>query len=205
MYKSLTIVIFILIAMTIMRNNIWQTDIKLWSDNVKKSQAKARPNLNLGIAYLNEDRWQESEPFFKRVLEINPEFHRAKYSLSEALFNMQRYEEALKYLKEVESAYLILVRTGLESKKRGAVLYHNIAACYYKLGNLKEAEIYYKKAIDMVPDSIQTMEGLVDLLIEQNRKEEAIFYMEELIALANSEYKNREKLKNILKELKKGD
>ncbi len=174
----LVIIVSILIILTVIRNDIWETGIKLWSDNVKKSPLKTRPNFNLGINYLNEDKWSEAEPFFKRVLEINPEFHRAKYSLAEALFNMQRYEEALKYLKEIESAYQVLQEAGLGAKKRGAEIYHNIAACYFKLGNFKDAEAYYKKAINMMPDYVQPREGLIDVYLAQDMKQELIYHIE---------------------------
>lgn len=199
------IILIMLMIVSINRNIVWKTGLSLWSDNVKKSPKKARPNLNLGLAFLKEDRWQEAEPFFRRVLEINPDFYRAKYSLSEVLFNLGRYEEALVYLKEVESAYLVLADAGRGSKKRGMEIYHNIAACYHRLGNLKEAEIYYKKAIDIAPDPIRPIEGLIDLLIEQNRKEDAIFYIEKLLAIVDNKYENREKLKDILEKLKKRD
>lgn len=205
MYKTFALIIFILALMTFMRNNIWRTDIKLWTDNVKKSPAKTRPNVYLGAAFLRKEKWQQAELFFRRTLDINPDHLRAKYGLSEALFNMGRYEEALMYLKQIESAYLNLVKIGIEAKERGQMVYHNIAVCYYMLGNFKEAEIYFKKAIDMFPESINLVEGLIDLLFEQNRKEEAIFYIERFLTIAGNEYENRENLKNILKELKKGD
>jgi len=45
-------VLILLITRTYSRNRIWNSDIELWTDCVKKSPNKDRPHNNLGNAYL---------------------------------------------------------------------------------------------------------------------------------------------------------
>jgi hypothetical protein len=50
-------VILLLLAGTIWRNRIWNREIELWADCVKKSPNKARPPNNLGVVLIEQGRY----------------------------------------------------------------------------------------------------------------------------------------------------
>lgn len=54
------------------RNFIWNNDISLWTDVVKKSPFKARAHNNLGLAYHKKGDLDTAIMHYKNGLKINP-------------------------------------------------------------------------------------------------------------------------------------
>ncbi len=200
-YLSLILIIVILLLLSIDRNLVWKTEISLWSDVIKKNGShsmKVRPYFNLGLAFLNSERWFEGYQNFKKVLELAPDYHKAKYYISEALFRLGRYDEALTYLKEVEYLYENILPyfpekwEGVGKAFSRPDLYNNIGSCYYNLGDLDLAERYYRKALEYMPSHILANEGLISVLLDKGKKDEAIQRLEYLINIVTgSEDKER--------------
>jgi hypothetical protein len=68
-------------GVTVLRNQIYQTEISLWQDTVKKSPDKARVHNNLGYAYLLARRPGEARREFEITLALEPDNHKARYNL----------------------------------------------------------------------------------------------------------------------------
>ena len=65
--------VLLLVPVTVARNEVWQDDLLLWQNSVRKSPAKARPHYNLGVALVRQGQYSESETEFRRAREIDPE------------------------------------------------------------------------------------------------------------------------------------
>jgi hypothetical protein len=72
---SLTLFYALIVIMgflTIDRNHVWQNDLSLWSDAVKKSPDRERPHNNLGLAYMKINRSDLAYNEFQSILAIDP-------------------------------------------------------------------------------------------------------------------------------------
>lgn len=56
------------------RNLVWNNDISLWSDVVKKSPNKARPHDYMGIAYYKSGLTKKAIKHHKLAVNIDPEY-----------------------------------------------------------------------------------------------------------------------------------
>ena len=74
-------IILLLSAGTYSRNKLWTDEIGLWTDCVKKSPNKARPYVDLGVAYFNAGIYDESLEITQKALQIDPKFGEAYYNL----------------------------------------------------------------------------------------------------------------------------
>lgn len=205
---GLSLFLFGLIVVSYQRNTIWHSEVSLWADVIKKSPSKVRPHFNLGLAYLNAERFSEAEKHFRIVLRLYPDYHKAKYFLAESLFRLGSYEEALKYLKEVEFLYVNVLPffpekwEGVSMAFREADLYNNIGSCYYFLNNLPAAEEYYRKALQKDRFHLQAIQGFITVLVDKGRMEESIKFLKEIL-IEMPPSKEKERLIEILKELQK--
>jgi protein O-mannosyl-transferase len=96
---EVTIYVFLILLLsagTYWRNRIWNSEVELWADSVKKSSNKARPHSNLGYAFERLDKYQEAVTQYTEALRINPDFAEAHSNLGIAYFMMGNRSRALK-------------------------------------------------------------------------------------------------------------
>ena len=74
-----------LIALTFARNLVWQSPLTLWLDATEKSPDKARPQLNLGVAYHQLEQLDDAIPHYCRALQLAPDDRLAHDNLEIAL------------------------------------------------------------------------------------------------------------------------
>src|SRR5207302_9447450 len=68
-----TVIIAALAVVTVRRESVWASDIRLWEDTAQKAPGKARVWFNLGGAYLNTDP-DKARAAFLRALDLQPHF-----------------------------------------------------------------------------------------------------------------------------------
>ncbi|MDO8990408.1 MAG: hypothetical protein Q7U91_12340 [Sideroxyarcus sp.] len=73
-----------LTSLTVLRNQVYASEISLWQDTVLKSPDKARTHNNLGHAYLLADRNEEARREFATALQLDPQLYQAHYNLLRA-------------------------------------------------------------------------------------------------------------------------
>jgi Flp pilus assembly protein TadD len=71
-------------GLTVMRNQVYSSEISLWQDTVLKSPNKARVHNNLGHAYLLAQRNDEARSEFTTALKLDPQLYQARYNLLRA-------------------------------------------------------------------------------------------------------------------------
>jgi len=96
--KLLVVLIFIVCMASVFaykRNEVWKSGLSLWSDSVKKSPNKVRPNLSLAYAYSQEGEYALAMERVNKALQINPNSHKA-YNARGALYSSRKqYSQAL--------------------------------------------------------------------------------------------------------------
>jgi tetratricopeptide (TPR) repeat protein len=90
------VLLFILVSLTVLRNQVYANEISLWQDTVTKSPNKARAHNNLGHAYLLALRYDEARNEFTTALELDPQLYQARYNLLRADDEIEKAGETLR-------------------------------------------------------------------------------------------------------------
>jgi tetratricopeptide (TPR) repeat protein len=140
------IVVFILVLSTAayQRNSVWQSAVSIWEDTASKSPAKIRPHFQLGIAYLDAQRYHDAIRELNMVSQMisrTEDFLALHYNLGVALFKTGLYNEASDSFKKA------LILTPLDFNS-----HLNLAVTYVKLGQPSCAEREFKAALRIKPE-----------------------------------------------------
>ena len=131
-----------LAAATFARNEVWFTDLSLWSDVVAKSPGKSRPQDNLGLALAHRRREAEAIVHFREAVRLDPTNVRAHNNLGVALAKLGR-------LMEAKAAFLAALHVDPDH----AEALHNLGRIYLvNEGRFEEAATLFQRAIRRRPD-----------------------------------------------------
>jgi protein O-mannosyl-transferase len=72
LWRSACCIVLFLTGATVVRNRVYQSEILLWQDTVKKSPRKARAYNNLGYAYYLSGDLDKARKAYTKALELNP-------------------------------------------------------------------------------------------------------------------------------------
>lgn len=103
--KTLRVIILILIIqgyafMTYSRNSVWQDEIILGKDIVRKSPKKARAYVHLGTAYMRKRIYSPAIDNFIRAIEIAPDYSDAYYNLGAIYYEKNDFDKAIFYFNK---------------------------------------------------------------------------------------------------------
>jgi hypothetical protein len=76
-----TVLLLALISLTILRNQVYTSEVSLWEDTARKSPDKARVHNNLGNAYLLANKNDDARREFTLALKLDPLLYQARYNL----------------------------------------------------------------------------------------------------------------------------
>jgi tetratricopeptide (TPR) repeat protein len=159
----LSAVVLGLCVWTYQRNRVWENEITLWRDVVKKSPNKARPHFNLGAAF-SEKKWDEQAiPQYQRALEINPGLAEPHINLGETFQRQGKIEKAAEHY-----------RAALKIDPDLPEVYNNMGAILAKQGKTEEAIQFYQKALKIRPHFALAHFGLAKELAEKGKIEQGI-------------------------------
>jgi len=134
------LVIFLLTVGTYSRNRIWDDDIGLWTDCVNKSPLKARPYLNLGVAYLNIGAYDRSFKATQKAVQLDPKNGQAYYNLG---LNYQKTGN----LKEA----IAMEKKSLELDPTFDMAYYSLGGIYFESGQYEESEEAFQRFLKIYP------------------------------------------------------
>ncbi|MBI4715090.1 MAG: tetratricopeptide repeat protein, partial [Nitrospirae bacterium] len=123
---------------TFQRNRVWENDVTLWTDAVRKAPASPRAHDNLGLAYFNAGLPAESERAFLETLRLNPRHYYAYYNLGVLYQTQNRLEEAARIYRRGLSIHPLFFRA-----------HYNLGIVLKTLGRFDEAIEIYRKAIEI--------------------------------------------------------
>ncbi|NJD92405.1 MAG: tetratricopeptide repeat protein, partial [Geobacter sp.] len=147
-----SLVVLLLSLLTIVRNQVWQSEISLWEDVTVKSPKKGRGYGALGHAYQRSGNFDRAEAAYRRAIELSPGDHVARNNLGALYLEQKRYEEALKEFTE-----------GLQLSGTSAVLHFNLGLASAGLGRFPAAEAAFAEALRLKPDYRQAAENLAKI------------------------------------------
>ncbi|GAB4483109.1 MAG: tetratricopeptide repeat protein [Thermodesulfovibrionales bacterium] len=124
------------------RNSVWLDELRLWSDTVEKSPAKARPRHNVGLAYAKQGRTDEAIREFRTALRIKPDLAGAHYDLGVAYGSLGMIDAAIREYQAV----LMLLPDSAEAR-------NNLGLAYIDQGRIDDAIREYQTLLVMHPDS----------------------------------------------------
>ena len=107
--------------------------------------------------------YQNDATFNRHIIELNPEARNAHRHLAKALYNQERYEEAL------EPALV-----AVDQRPDYSRAHVTLGLILVELRRFEEAETHLRRAIELNPQAHTTRLNLSDVLYKQGRYEEAL-------------------------------
>ncbi|MDO8738193.1 tetratricopeptide repeat protein, partial [Candidatus Deferrimicrobium sp.] len=183
--------IFITVALSVAtyrRNMIWRDDLVLWSDNVKKSPAKARPHYNLGNSYFLRGMTDKAIGEFQDAIQIDSGYSDAYLNLGVAYASIGAGEKAMSALQKA-----------IQLNPADAESYYNLGLLYSNKGLGHLAIEQYKKALLLNPESVNARNNFGIALAESGRIDDAIDQFRQGLRLRPGDEELRKNLENVYK------
>ncbi|MFO7606486.1 MAG: tetratricopeptide repeat protein, partial [Desulfurivibrionaceae bacterium] len=159
------------------RNIIWADNIALWSDSVKKSPQKARPYVNLGIAYGGLDRFDESIFFLDRAVKLKPDYKKPRYNLALSLVARGDYRRG-DYSRAERHA-----REFLDQSPDDPAALNILALALANQNRFEEALDNYYRSLQLEPDDEYVHFYISQILAHIGRVSEAVKHCTEALRL----------------------
>lgn len=205
-YFAASAVVIILAAAAYNRNTVWQSELSLWTDVVKKSPAKARGYANRGVAYLNLKRYDEAISDFNKTLTLSKDFKNAYFNRGSAYYYKGNYQNALadfgktirldssfvKAYNNMGAIYLKLndfptavsyFDTAIKIDTNFAPAYSNRGVAAKAMNDFNKALFYYKKGIEKDPDYYECYYNIGEIMMLQGKLQDAEKYFSKAITL----------------------
>jgi len=130
--------------LTFLRNDVWGHEIRFWKDCIKKSPHKARPYVNLGVAYRKRGAYRQAITAYETALKYQPGY---KEPLAQLYTNLGAvYGQMGDYVREIRYCH-----QAIELDPTRAQAYSNLGYAYAMVGDMENAIRYGTKAIKRAP------------------------------------------------------
>lgn len=127
--------------------------------------------MNLAVLLDGQGRTVEAVALLREVMEAYPENFGAAYSLALGLAGLQRYEEAETYMR--------LAASGMPENQR---VHYNWGLLLQQLGRDEAARVALEKALELEPESFDTLYALAGSYVKLRRLDDAERLADRLIA-----------------------
>jgi Flp pilus assembly protein TadD len=154
-------------ALTIARNQVWSTELALWSDVVAKSPRKSRARDNLGLALAHSGREAEAVVQFREAVRFDPRNVAAWNNLGVALGKIGRAGESAQ-------AYL----NALHVDPGHPEALHGLGRIYLNLGQYDDAATLFQRAIHRRRDYAEAYANLAVAWNQVGRYSETVRLLE---------------------------
>lgn len=155
----MVILVLFLSYLTYERNLVWQTPYTLWKDVTEKSPEKARPHLNLGVAYYEvKESTEKAIAEYLRALVLDPVNPEADFNLGRAHDKLGRIDEAVQKYQDA-----ISIRPNYAKAR------NNLGVIYMKKGLREQAVRELETSIELEPVNPATHNNLANILVELER------------------------------------
>lgn len=130
--------------LTYRRNLLWADSLRFLEDVAQKSPRKARPQVSLGIAYMNQGALARAEESFVRAIQNDPQYVKAYLALGTVYHRMGDPEMALMFFEKA-----INLDPGQDEA------FNNAGVIVARQGDLTEAFKYFDYAIELNPLNLE--------------------------------------------------
>lgn len=148
---------------TFQRNKVWKTKYTLWSDVVKKSPNKARPNYNMGNVWTDAGKHKIAIKYYMKALEIKPDYVQAYNNLG----------SAWNYLGDIDKA-IQMYEKALSVDPNHLQALQNLGVLYYRKNDLDTAKNYYERYKELNPQNVKVYNDLGIIFARQKKYNKAV-------------------------------
>lgn len=186
------------------RNEVYRSDLTLWSDTVAHAPQNARAHNNLGDALVTRRRFAEALPHYQTAVQLEPDYVDAQSNLAHVLVMLGRATEAVPHAEmavrthpdapEVWTNYgLALAHTdrlrdaiaaferALQLSPTAVDARYDLGNVYYQLREYTTAIAQYEQALQVQPGRHDARFNLAYALLRLNRPEDALAQFETLL------------------------
>jgi len=194
-------------AVTVRRQQDYQSDYAMWAKVVKQCPANPRAHSDFGAIIAAQGRLDEAISHFREAIRLDESYKKAHYNLGRALAIQGKLDEAISHyrkairldpdfsaahnnlgialaaqgkLDEAISQY----REAIRLQDDYSTAHFNLGRALMTQGRLEEAISHYREAIRLDPDFSVAHNGFGNALTAQGKFEEAISHYREAIRLA---------------------
>ena len=157
------VVAFVLVLVTIQRNQDYQSELSIWQDTVQKDPRNARAHYSLGSALFQAGGAEEAIGHYQQALQIQPDYVAAHNSLGVALMQQGRLQEAISHYEQA-----------LCLRPDYAEAHNDLGIALMRQGRLQEAVGQYEQALRLRPDYAEAHNDLGNALFRLGKVQEAI-------------------------------
>jgi len=148
----------------------WENSATVFENAIKVTDYNWLAYNNLGLALMRDGKAEDAVFYYKKALQIKPDYLTALDNLGIALFQLGKLEEALSYYLEA-----------LKIAPEYAGIHNHIANVLAAQGKLEKAVNHYTKALLIDPGLAITHNNLALALVAQGKLEKAVFHYESAI------------------------
>jgi tetratricopeptide (TPR) repeat protein len=161
-------------VMTFQRNKDYRDTLSIWQDSIIKMPENHRPQLNLGSALMDLNRFDEAVEHFWKALELRPNSVDAHYDIGTALAEQNKLDEAIDHFREA-----------LRLDNSHVLARYNLAVNLANVGKIDEAIQHYETLLshDTTPRHADAHFNLANLLRDRGRYADAISHFRDAIEL----------------------
>jgi protein O-mannosyl-transferase len=189
--RSITIVFIVIGGVysvgTINRNSVWQNNINLWSDTVRKSPDSLGAHNDLGTAYVSQGQLDRAIAEYQKALRLNPDYVDAHYNLGFAYALQGQLDRAI-------TEYQATLRL----RPNYADAHNNLGRAYALQGQLDRAIVEFQTAVWLKPDHLRAHYNLGLAYALQGQLDRAITEYQTALRLRPDFYEARERLNDIV-------
>ncbi|MEI6128030.1 MAG: tetratricopeptide repeat protein, partial [Pseudomonadota bacterium] len=176
-YKKFTGGIFIILILyslqSMSRNSIWNNELTVWSDALKKSPSSPEVLYNFGLSMLKQNKYAQAVDCFQKALHLHPNSDKIYNSLGFALYAEGKYAEAL---QTIDKALMLNPQSAEACTSRGLI--------FKDQGNYEEAFFWFKKALDQELPYFKAYVSLGMLYYDQGLKEKAFDVLQKALKIS---------------------
>jgi len=157
---------------TFLRNDVWKTEVEMYTDAVEKAPNNIRPYISLGVKYNAMNKLDKAKELYKEAEKLykkNPEAYQKNwvallyYNAGGLAMKEKRYEKAIQLLLKSFELDPLSWETNI-----------NLGYLYFKTGDIDNAQTAYINAAEIMPTKPQIFLQLGRALYEGGKYELAI-------------------------------
>ena len=154
------------------RNTVWQDEVALWKDCIKKSPGKDRPYYNLGLALEKSGQSEGAIQSYLQAVRINPNHFQAYNNLGVAHAEKAMLEQAVEY-------YSISLRINPVFDRA----HHNLGLALARQGKLDPAIRHFTEALRINPYYANAHHNLGIALAGKGQLDPAISHLKRAVQI----------------------
>lgn len=137
--------------------------------------AQSRDMFTKGSALFKEGKYEAALALFEDFRKQQPDLYQIGINIGNCYLELKRYEEAITEYKTVIDK-IIAATPDIKGNSEVARLYASIGDVYMRQDNLKDAEEYFKKSLEIDPADHALAYNVAEIMFAAGKTEEAINY-----------------------------